>query len=310
MNDINTEITKTDYDNFSILHFQELSSTQAFAKEIIHGDLLHYSNDLLFKLMNENKFLTIISDTQNSGVGQYGRSWVSPHGNLYMSCIVKLDKCDVINLTQVFALLVHDILLNDYGILIQIKWINDILYSSKQINSKKMGGIICEVCKLKDGKDMLQSKDVLIVGIGININVATADNSICMRDILKDTDNMIGQTNIIDKVSMVSKDGMHGKVNSGDQINIVGLAEKICHKLPKYLDQYYVGGIEVFIDKLNSNAAYINENVILYIRESEIKGIFKGYDKNGMIILEYGNGVRESFHEGRMRLADSSDYIL
>ncbi|QEK37895.1 biotin--[acetyl-CoA-carboxylase] ligase [Candidatus Cytomitobacter indipagum] len=257
-------ISLSNFKKFLLINLDQIDSTQIIAKDIIHEK---YNEEInLESILNENKFIAIKAKKQNDGRGQYGRSWHSPEGNLYLSCIVKLKKCNVINLTQIFTILIHDILQN-YNVEISVKWINDILY-----NNKKMGGVICDLHKYKEHQ-------LAVIGIGINVNIAHAENSICLKDILK------------------------------HEIDIEKLTEDICDEILTYLDNFLNHGINFFLKKLNKYSAYLNQEITLHIENQEIEGIFKGYDKNGMIIIE-SNNERRTFHKGRLRLKDNLSYKL
>jgi BirA family biotin operon repressor/biotin-[acetyl-CoA-carboxylase] ligase len=112
---------------------------------------------------------------QTMGRGRRGSEWVSLPGNLFLTFIVSVpDSRDTGQLAFVSALgaaaaLAHcvsdktDILL---------KWPNDI-YADR----RKLGGILIE----RSVADI--DSDLVAVGIGINVEKAPADDTLCLRDI-------------------------------------------------------------------------------------------------------------------------------
>ncbi len=246
------------YKNFSTAQFGTVGSTQTLAKQSINGENFEL-NKMLIELLKENKFLVLTAESQSSGIGQHDRKWDSPVGNVYMSCVVKLQQCNMINLTQVFTALIHDVL-SEYGIKTQIKWINDILH-----NEKKLSGVLCEVTKFKN-------EDVLIVGMGVNVNVA-GENRECISNLLN------------------------------RDIDVLEIILKICNKIPMYLNDFFQHGIKFFLDTLNQNAAYYNQSIILKQKLYTIEGVFKGYDNNGMLIIDSVNR-KHVLYEGRMSLKE------
>lgn len=101
--------------------------------------------------------LWLRADTQNAGRGRLGRNWISPAGNLFASCIVRLKPSDPAAATLAFvaAVAVHKSLskLSPFSVA-QIKWPNDLLSMAGQ----KLCGILLE-----------RSNDAVIVGIGVNL---------------------------------------------------------------------------------------------------------------------------------------------
>ena len=93
----------------------------------------------------------IVANSQTSGRGRYGHTWVSDKGNLYMSAVLKTYDEQTPLMAFVVAVSVADAL-GKTGCSPQLKWPNDILLSGA-----KLAGILLE-----------QVDDKLIVGIGVN----------------------------------------------------------------------------------------------------------------------------------------------
>ena len=93
----------------------------------------------------------IVANSQTSGRGRYGHTWVSDKGNLYMSAVLKTYDEQTPFMAFVVAVSVADAL-GKTGCSPQLKWPNDIL-----LNGAKLAGILLE-----------QVDDKLIVGIGVN----------------------------------------------------------------------------------------------------------------------------------------------
>lgn len=116
-------------------HFDELSSTNTFAKENL-------------SLFNPSRLSVILAARQTQGRGRLGRSWISLQGNLCMTLVFKSDHTQSI---MQLALACCQVLQPHHP---QIKWPNDIL-----IQGKKVAGILGEAL---DGW--------LLLGIGVNLN--------------------------------------------------------------------------------------------------------------------------------------------
>ncbi len=106
----------------------------------------------------------IWAESQTQGHGRYGRHWVSPPGNLYLSLLLRPEH-DVATASQlafVAAVAMADTVsfFLSTSARIGYKWPNDIM-----VENKKIGGVLLE-SRLKAGSNSL---DWLIIGVGINI---------------------------------------------------------------------------------------------------------------------------------------------
>ena len=133
-----TKTENTELDAYKLLSFDKISSTQ---------DLAH---DLIARGEATNKTV-IMALAQSAGRGRYRRTWVSHHGNLYVSFIYRIGERDP-KLSYAVAVAIAETLIS-FGITPQIKWPNDVL-----IDGKKISGVLIEY-----------SQNFVIVGIGINI---------------------------------------------------------------------------------------------------------------------------------------------
>lgn len=121
-----------------LVWLEEVSSTQDFLKE------------------REDLNCVVCAKRQTLGRGRYGRSWYSDEGGLYLSFPLREELKDEQTLPLVIALSVCQ-MLEGYGFLTSIKWVNDVY-----VMGKKICGVLVE--KLKNRS---------IVGIGINVNQRT-----------------------------------------------------------------------------------------------------------------------------------------
>ena len=119
------------------------------------------TNDTAIRIIkNLNyRFGMVVSDTQKSGKGQYGKKWISHKGNLFVSFFHELKNINLSLsvITKINCLLVKKLLGNYYKKKIIFKKPNDLL-----IDKKKISGILQETISISDNK-------FLIVGIGLNL---------------------------------------------------------------------------------------------------------------------------------------------
>lgn len=136
------------HSGISVLHFQELDSTNAYAVSRL-GQLPHHS--------------LIISDIQTAGRGRQQRHWDSSvQGNLYMTLVEKQvpQHLNPANFTQLMAVSVRSAGL-DAGYDLRIKWPNDLM-----LKGGKVGGILSEA------RFRGQKFAGLVIGLGVNLKEA------------------------------------------------------------------------------------------------------------------------------------------
>jgi len=92
-------------------------------------------------------YAVVVADTQTSGRGRMGRSWLSPQGGLYASFAVPCPETPH-HLAMVAAVAVAGL---DSRLL--CKWPNDVM-----LDGKKIAGILIET-----------GNDIAVIGIGVNL---------------------------------------------------------------------------------------------------------------------------------------------
>ena len=101
-------------------NFKTVNSTNNLARKII--------------LNSKSKFGIVISEKQKKGRGQYGKKWISPKGNLFVSIFFPIDKLNITlkQLTKINCLLVKKTISLFYKGKIAIKNPNDLLINKKK----------------------------------------------------------------------------------------------------------------------------------------------------------------------------------
>ncbi|MFK7827803.1 MAG: biotin--[acetyl-CoA-carboxylase] ligase [Oligoflexales bacterium] len=152
--------------NISLSCFDSLSSTSTYVQKLLAGGC--------------KPPFAVQADVQTKGLGQRGKTWTSPKGNLYLSLVIpnsskELKSRELIPLKA--AHLISNWLFREFGVFPIIKWPNDLFFAGK-----KLAGILCQtsVNSLKWGN--------LFIGIGLNVNHApfisgTAYQSISLSQI-------------------------------------------------------------------------------------------------------------------------------
>ncbi len=136
---LKTQMGYTVLANYKLLSFDKIPSTQDYAHELIASG-------------RASDHTAILAAAQSAGRGRFRRTWVSHHGNLYISFIFDCPERDA-RLSYAIAVAIADTIAS-FGVHPTIKWPNDIL-----IDNKKVSGTLIEY-----------SGNFVIVGIGINVN--------------------------------------------------------------------------------------------------------------------------------------------
>ncbi len=158
--------------NFNLDRYNKYLETDHIGKNIIYLKKVDSTNNFASRLIKSKKEeyespdgTIILAETQEKGRGRLERNWLSPSGGLWFTLILRtaLKEKELPGVTLIAAYSVASVLDAEYGINAIIKWPNDIYY-----RKSKLGGILTEVEKV-DGSIFL------IIGIGINVNLAAAD---------------------------------------------------------------------------------------------------------------------------------------
>ena len=165
------------YQNIDFQIFNTIDSTNIYAKKIVPSI---------------TKNTIIISNSQTSGQGKFGKKFFSPaNTGIYMTIILKdtIKTKNVFSITFLCALAVCKAIEKLTDIKPKIKWINDIF-----INNKKCCGILTE-CETDLKKKI--SKNI-IAGIGLNVNTMKFPKE--LKNIATSLQNHIDRNIIISEI--------------------------------------------------------------------------------------------------------------
>ncbi len=138
--------------------------TKLIGKNIIFYEIIDSTQlEILRKIENnqiENGTI-IIANKQTNGKGTHGRIWHTEKNNIafsiYLNTNCSIEKLE--GLTLKIAQILVNIFQDKYGITIDIKMPNDLIY-----NQKKVGGILTQT------KIVGKIAKYIVIGIGINTN--------------------------------------------------------------------------------------------------------------------------------------------
>lgn len=224
--------------------------------------------DVAWKMVAESKlavFDAVMAYEQTAGRGQYGRTWISPKGNVYaavrLPCIAPFDNMEAALALSCCILAT----LSDFGFEAKIKWTNDLV-----IDGGKVAGILLE-----------QKGDKLVAGIGINVlscpelSAMRQDAALpatCLRDVNPELVSRLTPKMVVEDLLKRLKN-----------LN-----------LAQFSRQWRALAL--------SRLLWLNEPVCIEIDGEGVVGVLAGIDAHGGLLLATEDGVK-SFIRGTLRNA-------
>ncbi|MBD2576261.1 biotin--[acetyl-CoA-carboxylase] ligase [Oscillatoria sp. FACHB-1406] len=145
-------------------------------------EMLDSTNTRLWQLLDRGIALpaVAIAQRQTAGRGQWGRSWTSPPGGLYLSIAIapQIAIADSFHLTLYSALGIAEGL-RQQAIPVRLKWPNDLI-----LEGRKLGGIKLET-RLRSGSrspGTAAQIALAVIGVGINWRNPVPEPGINLQD--------------------------------------------------------------------------------------------------------------------------------
>lgn len=209
------------FSKIKTIHINKTSSTQDVAIKYLQND---YYRSLL-----------LIARTQTNGRGRKENDWFSPEGGFWATLgsftSSFLNQSQLALFHYFTAILLTRAIKEEYNLIVQIKWPNDLLYKNK-----KLAGILIDYVTGTQ-------KNYILIGMGVNLNNSRSD----MPDDLK-------------SIAISIKDILRKSVSIDD------FARKICF----YANQYFSPiikqnqkQIQTLIQEYNENSRIYGKEVIL-----------------------------------------------
>jgi len=240
------------------------------AKVEVHNVIDSTNSYLMRRLPNQNTPGQVcIAEYQSAGRGRRGRQWISPFGShIYMSMYWSLEQgmSSAMGLSVVAALAVSDAIKTLYKTDVELKWPNDIYFKGV-----KLAGILIDL----EGQAMEPCH--CVIGVGLNINMP-AKSAELVDQPWTDLSSAIGVE--IDR-------------------NI--LAASIISALIKRLEVHSETGINTMVAQWHEHDVYFNKAVSLITGDKVRRGICRGINAQGALLLEV-NGKVSPVYGGEVSL--------
>ncbi len=231
-----------------IHYFEEVESTQNIARNLAAEGAPHGT--------------AVIAETQSAGRGRMGRGWHSPPGvNLYTTIILRprLTMAEVPRLSLVAGVAAAEALEEVAPGIVQLKWPNDVW-----LNGRKSGGIIAEAVT-----DRAQRLDSVLLGIGLNLNLAKEDVPAEIRE---------------RAISVL--------IATGHRCDRVAVANSLFTRLNIRYDEIVTQGFAAVRPAWEGYSGLTGKRVTVVDAGTREEGIVKGIDSDGALLLETPRGIR------------------
>ena len=231
-----------------IHYFEEVESTQNIARNLAAEGAPHGT--------------AVIAETQSAGRGRMGRGWHSPAGvNLYATIILRpeIPIAEVARLSLVAGVAAAEALEDVAPGIVQLKWPNDIW-----LKGRKAGGIIAEAVT-----DRMQRLDSVLLGIGLNLNLALDDVPVDLRE---------------RAISVL--------IATGHPCDRVAVANTLFTRLNIQYDETVTQGFSVVRPLWERYSALTGKRVTVVDAGTRENGIVKGIDSDGALLLETSAGLK------------------
>ena len=245
-----------------ILALISTEATTEIIPEVEVHSLIDSTNDYLMRrLPNQlTQGQVCLAEYQSAGRGRRGRQWISPFGSqIYLSMYWYLEEglSGAMGLSLLSALAVSDAVQAVSGVQVQLKWPNDIY-----IDGVKLAGILIDL----EGQALEPSHSV--IGIGLNLDMpeeAAAKIDQRWTDLQRHSETVLDRN---------------------------ALSAKLISCLHSRLVQYRKEGLTSMLDEWNEHDLYLNKQVKLLTGERITKGICKGINNQGALLLEVDGQIK------------------
>ncbi len=166
---------------------QTTLTTHTFGRNLVILPRTHSTNDVAKDLATQDapEGTVVLADEQTSGRGRLGRRWSAPAGACLLCSVLfrpALLPTQAFWLTMLCALAAADAVQQVAGLRASLKWPNDLIVGST--GWKKLAGVLTE--NGVTGERL----SFVVVGIGVNVNVAPHD----LPGLAPDATSILAQT--------------------------------------------------------------------------------------------------------------------
>ncbi|WCJ58975.1 biotin--[acetyl-CoA-carboxylase] ligase [Fontisphaera persica] len=250
-----------------------LGSTRIIGRDIRVFQETNSTNDLADRLARDGaeEGVVVFAEKQSRGRGRMGRAWASPPGlGLWFSVVLRprLTPQSATQLTIAAATAARRAIHRVTGLEPDIKWPNDLL-----LDGRKTAGILTEM-----GAELDKIK-YLIIGIGVNVNLAEADFPPELRRVATSLRQVLGRP-----------------------IPRPELAAELLRELDTDYARVTSGHFDAVAEEWSRHCRTLGQRVVILQGERRIEGRAEGLDHDGALLLRNPRGRLERIIGGDVML--------
>ncbi len=258
-------------DEYSLERIAEALGTRAVGRYIRWHDTLASTNDLAKRLAEipVPEGTVVVAEHQTAGRGRLGRPWSSPRGGVWLSVILKpglpLEQVPLIGLAASIA--AARAIRATTGLLARVKWPNDVL-----IDGQKVAGILVEAGP---------GADWVVVGIGINANVAQGD---------------------LPKEAAYPVTSLEAAL--GHPVDRSALVRALLRELERQYDVLRVAGAAATVRRWREIADTLGRVVRVEIGGTALEGLARDIDESGALLVQQPDGTCQRVIAGEITVRE------
>jgi BirA family biotin operon repressor/biotin-[acetyl-CoA-carboxylase] ligase len=208
-------------DQLDASRIQAQLATRIFGRNLIVLPRTGSTNDVAKEraVQGAPEGVVVLADEQTAGRGRMGRRWLAPSGTCLLFSILfrpNLPPTQAQRLTMLCALATADAVEEAVGLQVWLKWPNDLVVKVKRQSQKpkaqgwrKLAGVLTETgVRAQIAESRIPNPELahwrleyVIVGIGVNVNVAPRD----IADLAPDATSILAETGQeVDRIALLA----------------------------------------------------------------------------------------------------------
>lgn len=254
-------------DEYTRERIAEGLGTRAIGRYIRWHATLASTNDLAKRLADipVPEGTVVVAEHQTAGRGRLGRPWSSPRGGVWLSVILKpglpLEQVPLIGLAASTA--AARAIRATTGLLARVKWPNDVL-----VDGQKVVGILVEAGP---------GADWVVVGIGINANVAHGD---LPKDMAYPVTSL--------------------EAALGHPVDRPALVRALLRDLERQYDELHIVGVLPTVRRWREIADTLGRRVRVEIAGGKVEGMAADIDDSGALLVQQQDGTYQRVIAGEI----------
>lgn len=234
---------------------------------------------------------TVVASKQRGGYGRQGRSWSSPVGGVYLSCLLRplahgVSPERVSTLSLVLSVALRRCLRQFASTeKIRIKWPNDIVYARGETLGK-IGGISVEAID-----------EAVCVGIGINVFHPKEEPAVGGKY------TPVFMADLVDEWKAEAR-VFKGELTERQSLYMEELIAVLLSEVYDVYNQWLVEGFTPFRDEFQTGASLFGQTVQVVSLSQDVmhEGVVCDIDQDGLLCLKDEQGAIIRVHSGEVHL--------